>query len=81
MSTHALGTPHLRFEREGHIAMLRIDRPAARNALSRAMYFGIKRAVEIVNGYEEPTALLITGTGDVFAPWGELRGREDDAYP
>ncbi|MGE4651648.1 MAG: enoyl-CoA hydratase/isomerase family protein [Myxococcota bacterium] len=81
MSTHDLGTPHLRFERDGHIAMLQIDRPAARNALSRAMYFGIKRAVELVNGFEEPTALLITGTGDVFAPGGELRGREDDAYP
>ena len=81
MATTDLGTPHLRFEREAHIAQLTIHRPEARNALSRAMYFGIKRAVEIVNAYEAPTALLITGTADVFAPGGELRGREDDAYP
>jgi enoyl-CoA hydratase len=81
MTTIDLGTRHLRCEREGHIATLTIDRPAARNALSRAMYFGVKRAVEAVNAFDEPVALVITGTGDVFAPGGELRGREDDAYP
>ena len=76
-----LGTRHLRFERDGHIATLTIDRPQARNALSRAMYFGIKRAVAAVNSYDDPVALVVTGTGDVFAPGGELRGTEDDAYP
>jgi enoyl-CoA hydratase/carnithine racemase len=75
-----LGTRHLRLEREGHIATLTIDRPDSRNALSRAMYFGIKRALTFLNGLAEPTALVITGVGDVFAPGGELRGREDDAY-
>jgi hypothetical protein len=39
------------------------------------MYFGLKRAVQLVNALDEPTALLITGVGDVFAPGGELRGR------
>jgi len=81
MTVEDLGTRHLRFERDGHIAVCTIDRPKARNALSRAMYFGIKKAVEIVNRYEAPTALIITGCDDVFAPGGELRGREDDAYP
>jgi enoyl-CoA hydratase len=81
MTTVDLGTRHLRLERDGHIATLTIDRPAARNALSRAMYFGIKRAVGVVNASQDPVALVITGTGDVFAPGGELRGREDDAYP
>ena len=81
MTTIDLGTRHLRLERDGHLATLTIDRPQARNALSRAMYFGIKRAVEAVNALDEPTALIITGTDDVFAPGGELRGQEDDAYP
>lgn len=81
MTMMDLGTRHLRFERDGHIATLTIDRPDARNALSRAMYFGIKRAVDAVTSSEDPVALVITGSGDVFAPGGELRGREDDAYP
>jgi len=79
--TYDLGTPFLRLEREGHLAWCTIDRPASRNALSSAMYFGVKRAVQIVNAMPEATALLITGVGDVFAPGGELRGRIEDPNP
>jgi enoyl-CoA hydratase/carnithine racemase len=79
--SHDLGTPFLRFEREGHLAWCTIDRPASRNALSAAMYFGVKRAVRLVNGCAEPTALIVTGTGDVFAPGGELRGKVEDPNP
>ncbi len=79
--TYDLGTPFLRLEREGHLAWCTIDRPGSRNALSAAMYFGVKRAVRIVDALDEPTALLITGVGDVFAPGGELRGRVEDPNP
>jgi enoyl-CoA hydratase/carnithine racemase len=79
--TYDLGTPFLRLEREGHLAWCTIDRPASRNALSSAMYFGVKRAVQIVNGLADPVALLFTGVGDVFAPGGELRGQVEDPNP
>ncbi|MBW8783760.1 MAG: enoyl-CoA hydratase/isomerase family protein [Novosphingobium sp.] len=70
-----LGTQSLRLEREGPIAWCIIDRPQARNALTPAMYFGIKRAVRLVNTDPELRALIITGSGDVFAPGGDLGGR------
>ena len=73
-----LGTPNLRFEREGPIAWCTIDRPAARNALTPAMYYGLKRAVRLVNAEPGLAALIITGTGDVFAPGGDLGGRTDE---
>lgn len=73
-----LGTPALRFEREGSIAWCTIDRPAARNALTPAMYYGIKRAVWLVNSDPDLAALIITGTDDVFAPGGDLGGRHDE---
>lgn len=78
-----LGTAGLRFERDGVIAWCRIDRPEARNALTPAMYFGIKRAVRLVNADPELAALVVTGTGDVFAPGGDLggRNREGDGVP
>jgi enoyl-CoA hydratase/carnithine racemase len=41
------------------------------------MYFGIKRAVRLVNQDPELAALIITGTGDVFAPGGDLGGRAE----
>src|SRR5688572_18570412 len=73
-----LGTSGLRLEREGPIAWCTIDRPAARNALTPAMYYGIKRAVHLVNADPDLGALIITGTGDVFAPGGDLGGRTGD---
>lgn len=73
-----LGTPNLRLERAGSVAWCIIDRPSARNALTPAMYYGIKRAVQLVNEDAELAALVVTGTGDVFAPGGDLGGRRDE---
>jgi|SRR5215468_1629122 len=76
-----LGTQFLRLERRDHLAWCTIDRPKSRNALSPAMYYGVKRAVDWVNARSEPTALIITGVGDVFAPGGEMSGKWEDANP
>ena len=74
-----LGTRFLRFERQGPVAVVTVDRPHARNALTPAMYFGIRYAVDRVNAEDELAALVVTGTGDVFIPGGDLGGdREDD---
>ena len=78
-----LGAAGLRFERDGVVAWCTIDRPEARNALTPAMYFGLKRAVRLVNQDPDLAALIITGTGDVFAPGGDLGGRAEpgDSVP
>jgi len=74
-----LGTPYLKFTRDGAFAICTLDRPAARNAMTPAMYFGIRYAISRVNADPELAGLLITGTGDVFAPGGDLgQGGEDD---
>jgi enoyl-CoA hydratase len=75
-----LGTPFLRFERRGSIALLTIDRPQARNAMTPAMYFGVRYAVDHVNRTSELAGLVITGTGDVFIPGGDLGGDQEDAW-
>ena len=72
-----LGSPALRIERDGVLAWVTIDRPHARNALTPAMYYGIKRAVRLVNADPDLRALILTGTGDVFAPGGDLGGRSE----
>lgn len=84
MATYELGTSNLHLDRHGPIAWCVIDRPAARNALTPAMYYGIKRAVRLVNADPDLAALIITGVGDVFAPGGDLGGRTepgDDPTP
>jgi enoyl-CoA hydratase/carnithine racemase len=76
--SYDLGTTGLRLEPEGSIAWCVIDRPAARNAFTPAMYYGLKRAVQLVNTDPELSALIITGVGDVFAPGGDLGGRSEE---
>ncbi len=75
-----LGTPFLSFRREGPIAVCTIDRPEARNALTPAMYFGLRYAVGRVNEDPDLAGLLITGTGDVFAPGGDMGGGGADDW-
>jgi len=75
MTEWNLGTSGLRIEREGPIVWCIIDRPHARNAFTPSMYMGLKRAVRLLNADDEARAMIITGTGDVFAPGGDLGGR------
>ncbi|HEY5844472.1 MAG TPA: enoyl-CoA hydratase/isomerase family protein, partial [Mycobacterium sp.] len=69
-----LGTPFLKFDRQGPFGVVTLDRPEARNAMTPAMYFGIRYAIGLVEADDHLAGLLITGTGDVFAPGGDLGG-------
>lgn len=75
-----LGTPFLRFERQGPIGVVTVDRPERRNALTPAMYFGIRYAVDHVNRTPELAGLIVTGVDDVFIPGGDLGGGTDDGW-
>ena len=75
-----LGTPYLRFERHPPFARVTVDRPEARNALTQAMYFGIRYAVRLVDADPELAGLLITGVGDVFIPGGDLGKKVSDKW-
>ncbi|MGI8663429.1 MAG: enoyl-CoA hydratase/isomerase family protein [Acidimicrobiales bacterium] len=75
-----LGTPYLGFARHGALATLRVERLAVRNAMTPAMYFGVRYAIDLVNRTPELAGLLITGTGDVFISGGDLSGANDDGW-
>lgn len=75
-----LGTPYLRFERDGALATVTVDRPDKRNALSPAMYFGLRYAVDRLNADDTLAGLLVTGTGDVFIPGGDMGGDNTDGW-
>ena len=77
-----LGTPFLDFQRRGPLAVVTVDRPEARNALTPAMYFGLRYAADRVNRSDDLAGLLITGTGDVFIPGGDMGGADaPDSWP
>lgn len=74
------GSPFLKFTREGPFARLVVDRPEARNALTNAMYFGVKYAVKRVDADPNLSGLIITGVGDVFIPGGDLGRNAPDSW-
>ena len=75
-----LGTPFLRLERRGPLAVVVVDRPEARNAMTPAMYFGVRYAVDLLNRDGALAGLLLTGTGDVFIPGGDMGGANADGW-
>lgn len=77
-SPEQLGTPHLRLERRGFTAWCIIDRPERRNALSIEMYGGIGRAIRLAERDSDIRAMVLTGTGDVFIPGGEMSSSGDE---
>jgi enoyl-CoA hydratase/carnithine racemase len=75
-----LGTSYLQFVRGEVFATCTVDRPEARNALTPAMYFGIRCAVAQVEHDPNLAGLLLTGAGDVFVPGGDLGKRGEDNW-
>ena len=63
MSEEAKRQGEVRLDRSGHVAVIVIDRPERRNALSQTMWTGLDR---IVGDLERslPRAVILTGGGD-----------------
>jgi len=75
-----LGTPHVRFERQGSLAWCTVDRPEARNAMTASMYFAVRYAVDVMTRDDALAGMVLTGTGDVFIPGGDLGGIGEDGW-
>ena len=56
----------IRTERRGSALWIRVDRPAARNALTFAMYDRIAVVCRDANGDASVKAVVLTGSGDAF---------------
>jgi enoyl-CoA hydratase/carnithine racemase len=70
-----LGSKYLRGNLEGGVLTVALDRPERRNACTIEMYHGIKRAAVLAERDPAIDVLVITGTGDVFCPGGDMVGK------
>ena len=59
-------TEEIRTERRGSALWIRVDRPAARNALTFAMYDRIAAVCRDANADASVKAVVLTGSGDAF---------------
>ena len=75
---------NLRVERNDAHAVLTLDRPTKKNALSTALRDEISDALDDLAGDESVKAVVITGAGDTFSAGFDLsefpRALEDEAY-
>lgn len=78
-------TEHLEFERRDGVGWLTLRRPQARNAMTKAMYAGIRDVCRQVWLDDSLFALVITGSDGAFAVGGDLKEIldmiEDDGLP
>ena len=65
----------LRESRDGDIAILTLDNPARRNALSLEMRLKLTEALRRLDGDADVRALVLTGTGGHFCAGGDIAGQ------
>jgi enoyl-CoA hydratase len=65
--------PHVSVDVRGTLAVLRIDRPEQRNSLSVATLSSLDEAFSSLSARADISAIIITGTGDVFASGADIR--------
>jgi enoyl-CoA hydratase len=76
--------PHLLFERQGHVAMVTLNRPERRNALSGEMLVRMHDAWMEIHADPEIRVAIVTGAGGNFCSGADLKamaaGHPDDEY-
>ncbi|HEY6532553.1 MAG TPA: crotonase/enoyl-CoA hydratase family protein [Acidimicrobiales bacterium] len=63
----------VRFEARGHVGIITIDRPEARNAIDRATAEGIEEAVDRLEDDDDLWVGVLTGAPPVFCAGADLR--------
>ena len=76
---------HCLLEREGHVLVVTLNRPEAKNALSSGMLAGMYRAWRMLDADPELRVAVLTGRGDVFCAGADLKamgggGEKDDEF-
>jgi enoyl-CoA hydratase len=79
----SISTEHLTFERDGATAIVTMNRPEAKNALSLPMLVGMKDAWEEIDGNDDIRCAILTGAGGSFCAGMDLKamgGSEAEQY-
>lgn len=67
------GTEHLTFERRGPVAVVTMNRPEAKNALSLPMLVGMSDAWDEIDGDDDIRCAILTGAGGTFCSGMDLK--------
>ncbi|GAA2379810.1 crotonase/enoyl-CoA hydratase family protein [Nonomuraea africana] len=73
MEVLPISTPHCRVERDGHVVIVTMDRPEAKNALSSDMLVGLASAWAYVSEQPDVRVAILTGAGGTFCAGADLK--------
>src|SRR6266567_8316587 len=73
MTTIDEGQPHALIERRGHVLIVTMNRPEARNALSGPMMALMRQAWDLVDSDPEIRVCILTGAGGAFCAGADLK--------
>ena len=65
---------HVRMARDGDVAVITLDNPGRRNALSRDMQQGLRALIDEVGASPDIRAVLLTAAGNAFCAGADLAG-------
>ena len=75
-----ISTKNCRIEKKGHVLLVTLARPEAKNALSSAMLVGMYRAWRRLDEDKDLRVAILTGEGDTFCAGMDLKsGADGDA--
>jgi enoyl-CoA hydratase len=77
----AISTEHLVFEVKGATAVVTMNRPEAKNALSAAMLVGMADAWEAIDQDDSIRCAILTGAGGTFCAGMDLKSMADPDNP
>ena len=70
---------HLRYEVDGHIATITLDRPDVHNAYSEEMFDSIETALDTAEKDKNIRCVVLTGAGRSFSAGGDVKLMRDHA--
>ena len=73
MSTETVTEPHLLVQREGHIVILTMNRPQAKNCFSLEMLARMADAWDMIDSDPEVRVAILTGAGGAFCAGADLK--------
>lgn len=68
-----MGEPHVLYRLEGHIGIITINRPEAKNAFSHEMITLWRQFLEGTRADNNVRVIIVTGKGDTFCSGGDIR--------
>jgi len=70
----------VRFERDGHIGIITIDRPAVRNAINGAVAAGIEAGIDALEADPDLWVGILGGNGPVFSAGADLKAAVEGRF-